>query len=68
MALKPTWFLGPGMATYVTWRGILANCDQCLLVLKFLDAQLLNKGYNLYQDIYCDIFELREMLLREKNT
>jgi len=52
MASKPTWFLSPGMATYVTWRGILANYDQCMLVLKFLDAQLLKKGYDLYQDIY----------------
>jgi hypothetical protein len=63
MTSKPTWFLSPGVATHVTWRGILANHDQCLLVLKFLDAQLLSKGYNLYQDIYCNIFELREMLL-----
>jgi hypothetical protein len=63
MASKPTWFLSLGVATYVTWRGILANHDHCLLVLKFLDAQLLNKGYNLYQAIYGNIFELGEMLL-----
>jgi len=53
---KPTWFLSPGVATYVTWRGILANRDQCILGLKLLDTQLLNKGYNLCQDFYCNIF------------
>lgn len=66
MASKPIWFLRPGVATYVPWRGILANRDQGILGLKFLDAQLLNKGYNFYQDIYCNIFELRDMLSGEK--
>jgi len=66
MASKPNWFLSPVVVTYVTWRGILANRDQCILGLKFLNAQLLNKAYNLYQDISYNIFELRDMLSGKK--
>jgi hypothetical protein len=63
MTSEPLWFLSPGVGTCVTWRGILANRDKCILVLKFMGTRLLNNGYNLYRDIYCNIFELGEMLL-----
>ena len=61
---------------YESQRGYICNLEVCTrkprpvkknLVLELLGAQMLHKGYHLYQDNYYNSVELSEMLL-EKDT